>query len=170
MAFPQIEVTFDIDANGILNVSAKDKGTGKEQKIQYRSIFGLTEEEIKRMRDEAKANEAHDKSRTRTHRQAQRGRRHDLLPRNSSKNTATRYPQTNARLSKPHSASWKEAHKEGKVDQLDSLTTELQNAWQAASQDIYVSQGAPGADAGSAQQSLQPNDSNVTDVEFEEVK
>ncbi|MDE6482157.1 MAG: Hsp70 family protein, partial [Rikenellaceae bacterium] len=59
---PQIEVTFDIDANGILNVSAKDKGTGKEQKIRIEASSGLTEEEIKRMRDEAKANEAHDKA------------------------------------------------------------------------------------------------------------
>ncbi|MDE7134195.1 MAG: Hsp70 family protein, partial [Rikenellaceae bacterium] len=59
---PQIEVTFDIDANGILNVSAKDKGTGKEQKIRIEASSGLTEEEIKRMRDEAKANEEHDKT------------------------------------------------------------------------------------------------------------
>ena len=57
---PQIEVTFDIDANGILNVSAKDKGTGKEQKIRIEASSGLTEEEIQRMRDEAKANEAKD--------------------------------------------------------------------------------------------------------------
>jgi len=58
---PQIEVTFDIDANGILNVSAKDKGTGKEQKIRIEASSGLTEQEIQRMRDEAKANEAKDK-------------------------------------------------------------------------------------------------------------
>ena len=59
---PQIEVTFDIDANGILNVSAKDKGTGKEQKIRIEASSGLTEQEIQRMRDEAKANEEKDKA------------------------------------------------------------------------------------------------------------
>ncbi len=170
---PQIEVTFDIDANGILNVSAKDKGTGKEQKIRIEASSGLTEEEIKRMRDEAKANEAHDKAERERIDKLNAADGMIFSTEKQLKEYGDKIPADKRATIEAALGKLKEAHKEGKVDQLDSLTTELQNAWQAASQDIYASQnaqGAPGADAGSAQQSSQPNDSNVTDVEFEEVK
>ncbi len=167
---PQIEVTFDIDANGILNVSAKDKGTGKEQKIRIEASSGLTEEEIKRMRDEAKANEAHDKAERERIDKLNAADGMIFSTEKQLKEYGDKIPADKRATIEAALGKLKEAHKEGKVDQLDSLTTELQNAWQAASQDIYASQGAPGADASSAQQSSQPNDSNVTDVEFEEVK
>lgn len=167
---PQIEVTFDIDANGILNVSAKDKGTGKEQKIRIEASSGLTEEEIKRMRDEAKANEAHDKAERERIDKLNAADGMIFSTEKQLKEYGDKIPADKRATIEAALGKLKEAHKEGKVDQLDSLTTELQNAWQAASQDIYASQGAPGADTGSAQQSSQPNDSNVTDVEFEEVK
>ncbi len=172
---PQIEVTFDIDANGILNVSAKDKGTGKEQTIRIEASSGLTEAEIQRMRDEAKANEAKDKEEREKidkinaadsmifSTEKQLGEYGDKIP-------ADKKSAIEGALGK-----LKEAHKAGNVAEIDTYTKELNDAWQAASQDIYAQQQAqgaqPGPDAGAGQQGGEQADGdNVTDVEFEEVK
>ena len=169
---PQIEVTFDIDANGILNVSAKDKGTGKEQKIRIEASSGLTEEEIQRMRDEAKANEAKDKEENIFATEKQLKEYGDKLP-------ADKKSAIEAALGK-----LKEAHKNADVMAIDTAITELNAAWQAASQDIYAQQqaqgganananagaGASGAGAGAGAGSAAGDSSQPEDVEFEEVK
>lgn len=178
---PQIEVTFDIDANGILSVSAKDKGTGKEQKIRIEASSGLSDNEIKRMRDEAKMNEESDK---------QERERIDKLNAADSmifstekqlKEYSDKIPADKKTAIETALSNLKEAHKAQNIAELERLSTELQNAWQAASQDIYAQGGADGA-AQQAGAQGQPNageqassgsaktDDNVTDVEFEEVK
>ena len=176
---PQIEVTFDIDANGILNVSAKDKGTGKEQKIRIEASSGLTEQEIQRMRDEAKANEAKDK---------EERERIDKVNAADSMifSTEKQLKEYGDKLSADKKAAiegalgkLKEAHKAQNIADIDKYTTELNNAWQAASQDLYNAQQAAGAqqaqanaNAGnaSAGNAGNGNNGNVTDVDFEEVK
>lgn len=176
---PQIEVTFDIDANGILNVSAKDKGTGKEQKIRIEASSGLTEQEIQRMRDEAKANEAKDK---------EERERIDKVNAADSMifSTEKQLKEYGDKLSADKKAAiegvlgkLKEAHKAQNIADIDKYTTELTNAWQAASQDLYNAQQAAGAqqaqanaNAGnaSAGNAGNGNNGNVTDVDFEEVK
>ncbi len=178
---PQIEVTFDIDANGILNVSAKDKSTGKEQKIRIEASSGLSEEEIKRMRDEAKANEAKDKEeRERVDKlnatDAQVFASEKNLKEYGDKISADKKSAIEAATNK-----LKEAHKAGNIAELDKLTEELNNAWQAASADMQAAaqaaQGAAGAQAGpnpgagaNAGANGGKKDGEVTDVDFEEVK
>ena len=176
---PQIEVTFDIDANGILNVSAKDKGTGKEQKIRIEASSGLTEQEFQRMRDEAKANAAKDK---------EERERIDKVNAADSMifSTEKQLKEYGDKLSADKKAAiegalgkLKEAHKAQNIADIDKYTTELNNAWQAASQDLYNAQQAAGAqqaqanaNAGnaSAGNAGNGNNGNVTDVDFEEVK
>ena len=159
---PQIEVTFDIDANGILNVSAKDKGTGKEQKIRIEASSGLTEQEIQRMRDEAKANEAKDK---------EEKERIDKI------NAA----DSNIFTTEKQLKEYGEKLPADKKAAIDTAIAELNAAWQAASQDIYAQQQAqgaqPGADAGQSQSQANAggasnggDSSQPEDVEFEEVK
>ena len=175
---PQIEVTFDIDANGILNVSAKDKATGKEQKIRIEASSGLTEEEIKRMRDEAKANEARDKEeRERVDKlnaaDAQVFASEKNLKEYGDKISADKKSAIEAATNK-----LKEAHKAGNIAELDKLTDELNKAWQAASADIQnaanagaqqsANSGSQNASSGSSNNS--GKDGEVTDVDFEEVK
>ena len=177
---PQIEVTFDIDANGILNVSAKDKATGKEQKIRIEASSGLTEEEIKRMRDEAKANEARDKEeRERVDKlnaaDAQVFASEKNLKEYGDKISADKKSAIEAATNK-----LKEAHKAGNVAELDKLTDELNKAWQAASADIQNAANAGAQQGGTGSQSSQSSnsgtsnnggkDGEVTDVDFEEVK
>lgn len=176
---PQIEVTFDIDANGILNVSAKDKGTGKEQKIRIEASSGLTEQEIQRMRDEAKANEAKDK---------EERERIDKVNAADSMifSTEKQLREYGDKLSADKKAAiegvlgkLKEAHKAQNIADIDKYTTELNNAWQAASQDLYNAQQAAGAQQAQANANAgnasacnagNGNNGNVTDVDFEEVK
>jgi molecular chaperone DnaK len=171
---PQIEVTFDIDANGILNVSAKDKGTGKEQKIRIEAGSGLTKEEIEKMKNEAKANEATDK--------AERERVETLnaadglifqtekqLKEFGEKVPADKKAPIEAALN-----SLKEAHKQQDLAAVEAQTKALNDAWMAASSEMYnATQGAPGAEQpganAGAQQPGGPSE-NVTDAEFEEVK
>lgn len=172
---PQIEVTFDIDANGILNVSAKDKGTGKVQSIRIEASSGLSEDEIKRMKDEAAANaEADKKERERIDKINQADsmifQTEKQLKDLGDKLPADKKSQIEAALNK-----LKEAHKAQDLAAIDTATAELNNVFQAASQDLYNAQnaqagspsagGAPtgGSEGGSS-------DGNVTDVDFEEVK
>ena len=177
---PQIEVTFDIDANGILNVSAKDKSTGKEQKIRIEASSGLTEEEIKRMRDEAKANEARDKE---ERERVDKLNAADAQVFASEKNLKEYGDKISAdKKSAIESATnkLKEAHKAGNIAELDKLTDELNKAWQAASADIQNAANAGAQQGGAGSQSSQNSnsgtsnnggkDGEVTDVDFEEVK
>ena len=173
---PQIEVTFDIDANGILNVSARDKGTGKEQNIRIEASSGLTEQEIQRMRDEAKANEAKDRE---ERERVDKVNAADTLIFSTEKQlkeygdkiSADKRANIESAL-----ADLKSAHGKSDLSAIESATNRLNEAWQAASQEMYSAQqqaGGAGADAGQ-QQSSSTNGStaegNVTDVEFEEVK
>jgi len=173
---PQIEVTFDIDANGILSVSAKDKATSKEQKIRIEASSGLSDDEIKRMKEEAAANAESDKLEKEridklNHADSTIFQTEKQLNDLGDKIPADKKAPIEAALSK-----LKEAHKAQNLEGIDAATTELNNAFQAASQDMYNATNAqggpqPGADAG--QQSAQDNTKSgddVTDVDFEEVK
>lgn len=173
---PQIEVTFDIDANGILNVSAKDKGTGKEQSIRIEASSGLTEEEIKRMKEEAAANadaDAKEKERIDklNHADSLIFQTEKQLSEMGDKIPADKKSAIESALSK-----LKEAHKSQDMVGIDSATTELNTALQSAAQDLYNAQQGGAQQQASAQQQQQsaPNNDNngdhVTDVDFEEVK
>jgi molecular chaperone DnaK len=173
---PQIEVTFDIDANGILHVSAKDKGTGKEQSIRIEASSGLTDDEIKRMREEAKANEESDKS---AREKVDKLNAADSLifqTEKQLKEFGDKIPADKKEPIEKALAQLKEAHKNQDVAAIDQATTELNNVWQAASQDMYnASQQAQGGQQASGQQEQSDNnkkdgDQEVTDVDFEEVK
>ena len=173
---PQIEVTFDIDANGILNVSAKDKATGKEQAIRIEASSGLSEEEIKRMKAEAEQNAAADKAeRERVDKMNQADSMifttENFLKDNGDKIPADQKPGIESALQQ-----LKDAHKAGDVAAIDSAINNLNQVMQAASAQMYQgAQGAqPGADAGfngaqGGQQAGGQND-NVQDADFEEAK
>ncbi|HOT14249.1 MAG TPA: molecular chaperone DnaK [Bacteroidales bacterium] len=171
---PQIEVSFDIDANGILHVSAKDKATGKSQSIRIEASTGLTDEEIKRMRDEAKANEAADK---------QAKERIDKLNAADSlifqtekqlKEFGDKIPADKKGAIESALANLKEAHKSQNIEAIDKATAELNHVWQAASEEMYKAQAqqgqAGGSSAGAQDNAKKSGDSEVTDVDFEEVK
>ncbi len=179
---PQIEVTFDIDANGILNVSAKDKATGKEQQIRIEASSGLSDDEIKRMKAEAEANaEADKKERERVDKMNQADSMifttENFLKDNGDKIPAEDKPAVESALAK-----LKEAHKSGDINAIDAATAELNTAMQTASQKMYQAGGAqgaqPGADAGqgfngtAGGNSQQGNGGaqDVQDADFEEVK
>ena len=175
---PQIEVTFDIDANGILNVSAKDKGTGKVQSIRIEASSGLSDDEVKRMKDEAMANaEADKKEKERIDKMNQA----DSLifqTEKQLKDLGDKLPADKKVSIETALNKLKEAHKAGDLTGIDAATTELNNVFQAASQDIYNAQnaqggGQPGHDFGQQADSNAGNnkqDGSVTDVDFEEVK
>ncbi len=169
---PQIEVTFDIDANGILNVSAKDKATGKSQSIRIEASSGLSDEEIKRMKAEAEANAAAD---------AQEKERIDKINQADSMIFQTekqlnelgdKLPADKKAPIEDALAKLKEAHKAQDIAAIDAAIAELNQVFHAASQDMYNAQ----AQQGGAQQGHQggaSNDNggdNITDVDFEEVK
>ena len=170
---PQIEVTFDIDANGILNVSAKDKGTGKEQKIRIEASSGLTEQEIQRMRDEAKANEEKDKAEKERVEKVNAADSNIFATEKQLKEYGDKIPAEKKAAIEDALGKLKEAHKAQDLAAIDSSIEALNAAWQAASQDIYAQQQAEqaqaqqngGAQAGGEQPKQQPED-----VEFEEVK
>lgn len=175
---PQIEVTFDIDANGILNVSAKDKATGKAQSIRIEASSGLNDDEIKRMKDEAAANAEADKKEKE---RIDKLNHADSLIFNTEKQLkefGDKLPADKKGPIEAALAKLKEAHKAQDLAAIDSATTELNNVFQAASQEMYNTQNAqqggaqPGPDfnqqAGGSQSNKQ--DGGVTDVDFEEVK
>jgi molecular chaperone DnaK len=174
---PQVEVTFDIDANGILNVSAKDKGTGKSHNIRIEAGSGLSKEEIEKMKNEAKANEAADKAeREKVDKMNQADslifQTEKQLKEFGEKISADKKAPIESALSK-----LKEAHKSQNLSDVDAATAELNSAWTAASEEMYKStQGQP--QDGNGQQNAGPEQNtqsnaggdNVTDAEFEEVK
>lgn len=133
---PQIEVTFDIDANGILNVSAKDKATGKEQNIRIEASSGLSEDEIQRMRDEAKANEAADKE---AKEKVDKINNADALCFQSDKNLkdyGDKIPADKKSAIESTLGSLKEAVKNQNISDIDRYTEELTKAWNTASEDM----------------------------------
>ncbi len=176
---PQIEVTFDIDANGILNVTAKDKATGKEQKIRIEASTGLTEEEIKKMRDEAKAHEAADKAEKE---RVDKINAADSMIFQSEKNLkeyGDKIPSDKKGAIENALGQLKEAHKSQNIADIDRATEALNHAWHAASEDMAkAAQGGascgPDCDHSTCGQGGQggsgSQDGEVTDVDFEEVK
>jgi len=180
---PQIEVTFDIDANGILNVSAKDKGTGKVQSIRIEASSGLSDDEIKRMKDEAAVNaEADKKEKERIDKLNQADstifQTEKQLKDLGDKLPADKKSQIEAALDK-----LKDAHKAQDIAAIDTAMAELNTTFQAASQDLYNAQAQSGAGPGAGNPGPQPGpdagnpssggnggQDNVTDVDFEEVK
>ena len=177
---PQIEVTFDIDANGILNVTAKDKATGKEQKIRIEASTGLTEEEIKRMRDEAKAHEAADKAEKE---RIDKINAADSMIFQSEKNLkeyGDKIPADKKGAIENALGQLKEAHKAQNIADIDRATEALNQAWHAASEDMAKAAQAQGGSScgpdcdhstcGQGGQGGSSQDGEVTDVDFEEVK
>ena len=168
---PQVEVTFDIDANGILNVSAKDKGTGKQQNIRIEAGSGLSKDDIERMKNEAKANEAED---AKVRARVEKLNMADGLVFQSEKQLkeyGDKIPAAEKATIEGAVAKLKEAHKGEDIDTIDKAMEELNNAWQAASQHMYADQGqGAGAPQDGAQQQQSQGNDDVSDVEFEEVK
>ena len=179
---PQIEVIFDIDANGILHVTAKDKGTGKEQKITVQGGSGLNKDEVEKMKAEAKAHEAEDKL---AKEKVEKINQADSLIFQTEKQLKEFGDKISADKKAPIEAALnklKDAHKAQDIPAIDSSLAEMNNAWTAASEEIYKAQAAgaqPGTDqqghAGADQQSSQPNSGGATsdhveDAQFEEVK
>jgi len=165
---PQIDVAFDFDANGILNVSAKDKGTGKEQSIRIEASSGLSDSEIEKMKREAQENEVADKTAK---------ERIDKL------NGGEKIPDEKKAPIEEALNTLKEAHKSEDLAAIDQATETLNTAWQAASQDMYNAQqqgaeggqpggegGQPGGEAEGEPAPEKGGDDEVTDVDFEEVK
>ena len=170
---PQIEVTFEVDANGILNVTAKDKSTGKEQSIRIEASSGLSDAEIQRMRDEAKANEDADKK---AKERADKLNHADSVIFQTEKQLnelGDKIPADKKSAIESALERLKEVHKNQLVEDVDSAVKAVTDAFQAASQDIYNAQQAAGAGAQAGPQSgaqSHNNEKDVTDVEFEEVK
>jgi molecular chaperone DnaK len=172
---PQIEVTFDIDANGILNVSAKDKATGKEQNIRIEASSGLSDAEIQRMRDEAKANEAADKAEKERIDKINNADAMCFQTEKNLKEYGDKIPAEKKSAIESALAQLKEAHKNSDLAAIDTAMEALNAAWQAASQDIYAAQQAQQAQGGAqaepnAQSNAQSGAAQPEDVEFEEVK
>jgi molecular chaperone DnaK len=172
---PQIEVTFDIDANGILNVSAKDKGTGKEQKIRIEAGSGLTKEEIEKMKAEAKANEASDKLEKERVEKLNEADSLIFQTEKQLKEFGDKIPADKKAPIESALETLKVAHQSQDVKQVETALAAMNTAWTAASEDIYKAQaegagaGQPGADAGAQANGGASNDT-VEDAQFEEVK
>ncbi|MCQ2605489.1 MAG: molecular chaperone DnaK [Bacteroidales bacterium] len=169
---PQIEVTFDIDANGILNVSAKDKGTGKEQSIRIEASSGLSDDEIKRMREEAKANEAADKAEKERIDKLNQADSMIFQTEKQLKELGDKLPADKKSQIEGALAKLKEAHSKQDVAGCDAAMNELNTVFQAASQDMYNAQAqqGPQGNPNAGQQGGSKGDDEVTDVDFEEVK
>lgn len=174
---PQIEVIFDIDANGILHVTAKDKGTGKEQKIHIEAGSGLSKEEVERMKAEAKANEATDKAEREKVDKLNQADSLVFQTEKQLKEYGEKIPADKKAAIEQAAEKLKEAHKAQDIAGIDTHLAALNAAWTAASEDMYkATQGQSGADA-SAGATQQPHEGagatagdNVTDVPYEEVK
>ena len=172
---PQIEVIFDIDANGILHVTAKDKGTGKEQKIRIEAGSGLSKEEVEKMKAEARANESSDKA---AREKIDKINQADSLIFQTEKQLKEFGDKVPADKKAPIEAALnklKDAHKSQDVAAIDAAVAEMNNAWTAASEEMYKASqqagGQPGADGGANHgQQANSGGENVTDAEFEEVK
>jgi molecular chaperone DnaK len=173
---PQIEVSFDIDANGILHVTAKDKATNKEQSIRIEASSGLSDDEIKRMKEEAAANAETDKQ---AREQVEKLNHADSLifqTEKQMKEFGDKLPADKKAPIETALNNLKEAHKNKDFAAIDAATTELNTVFQAASQEMYNASnaqqagGPQGGDPQASQQKGSKSDGEVTDVDFEEVK
>lgn len=177
---PQIEVTFDIDANGILHVSAKDKGTGKEQKIRIEASSGLTDAEIQKMKQEAQANAENDKKEKERIEKINQADSMIFQTEKQLKEFGDKLSDGNKSAVNGALEKLKEAHKAQDVAAIDAAMNALNTAWTAASQEMYAQGGAqPNAGAGSnptdngnsnSGAGANAGNGNATDVEYEEVK
>jgi len=173
---PQIEVTFDVDANGILHVSAKDKGTGKEQKIRIEASSGLTDAEINRMREEAKANEAADKAEREKIEKINGADSLIFSTEKQLKEYGDKLSAGNKSNIEGALAELKTAHQSQDLAAIDAASEKLNAAWQASAQEMYAQGGEGQAGAGGptgnpgAGADSNGSTDDVTDVNFEEVK
>ena len=175
---PQIEVTFDIDANGILNVSAKDKGTGKVQSIRIEASSGLSDDEVKRMKEEAQANAEADKKEKERIDKLNQADSMIFQTEKQLKDLGDKLPADKKAPIETALNKLKEAHKAQDIAGIDAAMAELNSVFQAASQEMYNTQNAqggaqPGPDFGQQTGGNAGNnkqDGGVTDVDFEEVK
>ena len=178
---PQIEVTFDIDANGILNVTAKDKATGKEQKIRIEASSGLSEDEIKRMKDEAAANAEADKKEREKIDKLNQADSIIFQTEKQLKEFGDKLPADKKAPIEEALEKLRTAHKNQDIAAIDTAIGELNTVFHAASQEMYNAQNANAqsgggdgqpSDGGSSQtqNNTGNQDGNVTDVDFEEVK
>ena len=185
---PQIEVTFDIDANGILSVSAKDKATGKEQSIRIEASSGLSKEEIERMKAEAEANAAADKAERERVDKMNQADSMIFQTENQLKELGDKIPADKKAPIETALQALKDAHKSGDLTAIDTALNNLQQAWHTASQQMYQggqgqsdagAQGNPfggaggpfsGAQGGSQQPNNGNTNDNIQDADFEEVK
>lgn len=169
---PQIEVTFDIDANGIMHISAKDKGTGKEQSIKIEASSGLSDADIERMKAEAAANADADKKRMEEVEKVNKADSLIFQTERQLKEYGDKIPADKKQPIEDALADLKKEFEAKNIDNLDAAMERLNNVFQAASQDMYNAANAQGGatdnNAGGGQQG-NPND-EVTDVDFEEVK
>ena len=175
---PQIEVTFDIDANGILNVSAKDKGTGKVQSIRIEASSGLSDDEVKRMKEEAQANAEADKKEKERIDKLNQADSMIFQTEKQLKDLGDKLPADKKAPIETALNKLKEAHKAQDIAGIDAAMAELNSVFQAASQEMYNAQNAQGGaqpgpnfgqqTGGNAGNNKQ--DGGVTDVDFEEVK
>ncbi|TRX61300.1 molecular chaperone DnaK [Fulvivirga sp. M361] len=172
---PQVEVSFDVDANGIMNVSAKDKGTGKEQKIRIEASSGLTDEEIEKMRQEAQANAEADKE---VKEKADKINAADSLifqTEKQMKEYGDKLSDDNKTKINSALEELKKAHLSQDIAAIDGAMEVLNKAWEGAAQEMYAATGGadggaqPGADASEADNGTADSDGDVSDVEFEEV-
>ena len=175
---PQIEVTFDIDANGILKVSAKDKATGKEQAIRIEASSGLSQDEINRMKAEAEQNAENDKRERERVDKLNQADSMIFQTENQLQELGDKIPAQHKPAIEQALQQLKDAHKAGDINAIDSAIAALTQAWQTASQQMYAQSGAagqPGGDqfTGGQQQSQQnagPKPEDIQDADFEEVK
>jgi molecular chaperone DnaK len=175
---PQIEVTFDIDANGILNVTAKDKGTGKEQKIRIEASSGLSEQDIERMRQEASANAEADKAEAERIKKVNDADSLIFQTEKQLKEFGDKLSDGNKTAVESALADLKSAHESKDLGRIDAGVAALNKAWEAASQEMYAAAGAQGGQPGGGQGfpggdgqngQGQPAGDHVTDVDYEEV-
>jgi molecular chaperone DnaK len=169
---PQIEVTFDIDANGILHVSAKDKGTGKEQKIRIEASSGLTDAEIKKMKEEAEANADADKQAKERVEKINQADSLIFQTEKQLKEYGDKLSDANKSNINTSLEQLREAHKNQDITAIDTALASLNAAWQTASQEMYAAGAQEGAQApptDGASGSNTENSNDVSDVEFEEV-
>jgi len=172
---PQIEVTFDIDANGIMNVSAKDKGTNKEQKIRIEASSGLTDEEIEKMKQEAEANADADKAEKEKIEKLNGADSMIFQTEKQLKEFGDKLSEGNKSGIEAALEKLKEAHKSADIAAIDAAMEGMNKAWEGASQEMYAASQAAGAQGGepgpdASAGADQTADADVSDVEFEEVE
>ena len=170
---PQIEVTFDIDANGILNVSAKDKATGKEQSIRIEASSGLSEDEINRMKAEAEQNAENDKKEREKVDKLNQADSMIFTTENFLKDNGDKIPADKKPAIEQALQQLRDAHKSADIAAIDTAIANLNNVMQTASQQMYQQAGGAQQGAGDQQQSTNNNakqDDNIQDADFEEVK